>query len=118
MNSHDLKIRTKDFALRIVKLVESLPQTINGRTVSNQISRSGTSVGANYRAALRARSDAEFLSKIGIVIEEADETLFWLEVIMESKMIKEERLKSLKKEADELLAIFCATKTTKKINKS
>ncbi len=113
MNSRELKQRTKDFALRIIKLVDAMPNTINGRTVANQISRSGTSIAANYRAALRARSDAEFISKVSIVIEEADETLFWLEVIKESNLLPEKRLIDLYTESSELLAIFCATKKSK-----
>ena len=114
MTKEDLKNRTKGFALRIIKLVEELPNTQTGWTIGKQIIRSGTSVAANYRAACRARSKADFVSKITIVEEEADETLFWLELIVETKLVKEERLKDLLKEADELTAIFTATgKTTK-----
>jgi four helix bundle protein len=76
MNKEDLQKRTKKYALRIIKLVEALPQTLTGRTIGNQLIRSGTSVGANYRAVCRARSTAEFSSKLGIVIEEADESAF------------------------------------------
>ncbi len=76
MNSDELKARTKVFALRVIKLVESLPKTITGRVIGNQLIRSGTSVAANYRAACRARTKVEFVSKIGIVIEEADESVF------------------------------------------
>jgi len=76
----DLKARTKQFALRVMKLIDALPRTIQGRAIANQIIRSATSVAANYRAACRARSRAEFAAKIGIVEEEADETAFWLEL--------------------------------------
>ena len=118
MNSSELKIRTKEFALRILKLSDALPKTASGRAISGQISRSGTSVAANYRAALRARSKAEFISKMCIVVEEADETLFWLEIIQESGLVNNSRLASIIKEADELLSIFCATNRSAKIRKS
>ncbi|MDR0726873.1 MAG: four helix bundle protein [Rickettsiales bacterium] len=118
MNSQDLKFRTKSFALRIIKLAEAMPKTVSGRAVANQIVRSGTSVAANYRAALRGRSRQEFLSKIGIVVEEVDETLFWLEIILEAKLIKEKQLQELYKEADELVSIFCSISKTTKNHKS
>lgn len=116
MNKEELKNRTKQFALRIIKLVEELPSTKVGHTIGNQIIRSGTSVAANYRAACRARSSADFISKITIVEEECDETLFWLELIVDSNLMKIERLKELLKEADELTAIFTATGKTAKSN--
>ena len=112
MTKEELKERTKKFALVIIKLVEELPNTNVGRTISNQIIRSGTSVAANYRAACRARSNADFISKINIVEEECDETLFWLEVIVESNLLKKEKLLYLLKEADELTAIFTASGKT------
>jgi four helix bundle protein len=112
MTKEELKERTKKFALVIIKLVEELPNTNVGRTISNQIIRSGTSVAANYRAACRARSNADFISKINIVEEECDETLFWLEVIVESNLLKKEKLLYLLKEADELTAIFIASGKT------
>lgn len=99
----DLKIRTKKFALEIINLVEKLPNSISGRAIGNQLIRSGTSVAANYRAASRARSDKEFIAKIGVVIEEADETEFWLELIQEKEWIE---VISMRKEASELVAIF------------
>ena len=117
MNKEDLKSRTKQFALRIIKLVEELPNTKTGNVIGNQIIRSGTSVAANYRASCRARSTADFISKITIVEEEADETLFWLELIVESGLMKKERLQELIKEADELTAIFTASGKTAKANK-
>jgi four helix bundle protein len=120
MDKKDLQDRTKQFALRIIKMTEALPNTKSANVISNQILRSGISAAANYRAALRGKSDADFLYKISIVTEEADETLFWLEIIEESGMLPSEKLKELKKEADELTAIFTATakKTKEKINKS
>src|SRR6187399_5869 len=98
-DAHDLKVRTKAFAQRIFKLVDALPQTLQGRTVANQIIRSGTSVAANYRSACRARSRAEFIAKIGVVEEEADETLFWLELIVDTKLLGAERIQPLLQEA-------------------
>ena len=86
-NQSDLKKRTKAFALRILKLVDALPKTTAGRALASQIVRSGTSVAANYRAACRARSTADFIAKMGIVEEEGDETLFWLELLEESELI-------------------------------
>jgi four helix bundle protein len=116
MTKEELKNRTKQFALLIIKLVDDLPNTRAGITVGNQIIRSGTSVGANYRTACRARSNADFISKITIVEEECDESLFWLELILESKLLKKERLTELIKEADELTAIFTASgKTARQI---
>lgn len=109
-NAIDLKARTKSFALRILKLVDALPATLQGRAVANQVIRSGTSVGANYRAACRARSRAEFIAKIGIVEEEADETAFWLELIVESKLLKDSHIRPLLIGAGELVAIMAASR--------
>lgn len=116
-NEKDLRIRTKLFALRVLKLVEALPKTSSGRTIGSQIIRSGTSIGANYRIICRARSKKEFISKLGIVIEEADETIFWLELIIESELLKEERIEPLLQEAKELLAIMIASSNTAYKNK-
>jgi four helix bundle protein len=99
----DLKIRTKRFALDIINLVELLPNTISGRAIANQLIKSGTSVAANYRAATRGRSDKEFTAKLGIVIEEADESEFWLEIIHDKGWVD---VFKLKQEASELVAIF------------
>ena len=88
MTEDDLKTRTKLFALRILKLVAALPKTLAGRTIGGQLVRSGTSVAANYRAACRARSKAEFISRLGVVEEEADESALWLELIMEDELMK------------------------------
>ena len=104
--SAELQQRTKDFALRVLKLIEHLPNTIGGRVLANQLARSATSVGANYRAACRARSRAEFASKLGTVAEEADESLYWLELIQVGDFVPEKRIASLVSEADELTAIF------------
>ena len=100
----------------IIDLVEDLPNTKAGITIGNQIIRSGTSVAANYRTACRARSNADFISKITIVEEECDETLFWLELITEGNLLKKERLPDLLKEADELTAIFTASGKTARQN--
>ncbi|NLN38843.1 MAG: four helix bundle protein [Smithella sp.] len=112
MNQEELKQRTKAFAVRIVRLVEALPPTTVGRTFANQIVRSGTSVAANYRAACRSRSKAEFAAKLGIVIEEADETAFWLEMIIEAGIVPKDRIDSLLQEANELVAIFVSSRKT------
>ena len=105
----DLKARTKQFALRMMKMVDALPRTIQGRAIAKQIIRSATSVAANYRAACRARSRAEFIAKIGIV-EEADESCFWLELIIDSDLLNEDRIRPLLSEAGELVAIMAASR--------
>ena len=112
MKSAELQQRTKGFALRVLKLIEQLPNTIGGRVLANQVARSATSVGANYRAACRARSRAEFASKLGTVAEEADESLYWLELIRDGNFVPEKKLASLVSEADELTAIFTAGRRT------
>ncbi len=110
----ELRRRTKQFALRIVKVFRSLPPNPEARIIGNQLLRSGTSVAANYRAACRARSKADFASKMGIVVEEADETVFWLELLVEIGVFKPELVSSLIDEANELLAIFSASQLTAK----
>ena len=114
----DLKARTKQFALRVMKLIDALPRTIQGRAIANQIIRSATSVAANYRAACRARSRAEFAAKIGIVEEEADETLFWLELLEESELLPAAKLTAIKQEADELIAITVTSIKTARRNRA
>ena len=114
----DLKKRTKAFALRILKLVDALPKTTAGRTLSSQIVRSGTSVAANYRAACRAKSIADFIAKMGIVEEEADETLFWLELLEESELVPAAKLTAIKQEANELIAITVASIKTARRNRA
>ena len=89
--------------------MKSLPKTIEGRVIGNQLIRSGTSVGANYRAACRARSKAEFIAKLGVVIEEADESAFWLEIIIESNLLKKELIKPLLNETNEIIAIMVSS---------
>src|SRR5437016_5634385 len=117
-NEPDLKKRTKAFALRILKLVDALPKTTAGRALSSQIVRSGTSVAANYRAACRAKSPADFIAKMGIVEEEADETLFWLELLEESEIVATAKLTAIKQEANELIAITVTSIKTARRNRA
>ena len=113
MNPTELKARTKTFALRIIKLTRAIPQSDDaGRIIAKQIVRSGTSVAANYRASCRARSQAEFIAKIGTVEEEADETALWLELLVESGIMSERKLSALLTEADELTAIMASSRKT------
>ncbi len=115
MNKDEMKQRTKQFALRVIRLVESLPKGQIADVISKQLLRSGTSVGANYRAACRAKSSADFVYKMGIVEEEADESLYWMELLIEAGIIESKMLESLMKEANELLAITVASiKTARK----
>src|SRR5438105_13483541 len=107
-----LRARTKKFALRIIRLFQKLPRSPEAQILGKQLLRSGTSVGANYRAAGRARSGAEFSAKIGVVVEEADEAVFWLECLIEAGIVKEELLEDLLSEANELVAIFAVSYRT------
>jgi len=116
MTKEELKQRTKQFALRIIQLVEDLPNSRTGNTIGYQLIRSGTSVAANYRASCRAKSNADFISKINTVEEECDESLFWLEMTLETNIIKKERIDPLVREANELTAIFTASGKTAKQN--
>ena len=116
MDQDELRKRTKQFALRIIKLAEALPNTATGRTIKNQLIRCGTSVGANYRAVCRGRSRADFIAKLGIVLEEADESAFWLELIIDGKLLEKKLVEPLLTEADELTAIFAATIISSKKN--
>jgi len=109
MNAQEFKQRTKAFALRVIHLVESLPKTRTSDVIGRQLLRSGTSVGANYRAACRARSQADFISKIGVVEEECDESIYWMELLIEGKQMKSSRLDKLMNEADEILAMVVAS---------
>jgi four helix bundle protein len=109
MNAQDLKERTKQFALRVMRLVDALPNTPKGRAIASQLVRSGTSVAANYRAACRGGSKAEFIAKVGIVEEEADETALWLELIIDDKLLPEKKVAPLLKEATEVTAIMAAS---------
>jgi four helix bundle protein len=115
MTEIELKNRTKGFALRILKLVDSLPETRAARVLGGQLARSGTSVGANYRAACRSRSVAEMISRLSIVEEEADESAYWLELIGEHGLVPVRKLDALCKEADELTAIMVASRRTLRI---
>ena len=110
----ELQTRTRKFALRIVKLFRSLPKTDDARILGKQLLRSGTSIGANYRAACRARSRAEFVAKLGIVLEEADETAFWPELMRDAEIFPEAKLREVVQEAKELVAIFVASVKTAK----
>ncbi len=109
MNSEELKERTKQFALRVMHLVDALPKSVKGRAIASRLVRSGTSVAANYRAACRGRSRAEFIARIGVVEEEADETALWLELIIADELLSENKVRSLLDEANELVAIMAAT---------
>jgi four helix bundle protein len=116
VNSEELKDRTKRFAINIIKFAQTLPKTDECRIIEKQLIKSSTSVAANYRAACRARSKNEFYSKICIVLEECDESLFWLEVIIEAELSTAEILHLLKKEALELTQIFSSSRKTIKLN--
>jgi len=111
-DSDVLKARTKDFALRVIRLHRSLPRTDEARILGRQLLRSSTSIGANYRAACRGRSRAEFIAKLGIVLEEADETVFWLELFEEGQIFPAEKLRDLVREANELVSIFVSSVRT------
>jgi len=111
-----LKARTKQFALRVLTLVAALPKTIEGRAIASQLVRSGTSVAANYRAACRARSKTEFVAKMGVVLEEADEAQLWLELIIEGDLLPSKRVAGLLNEANELVAIFVTSRKSASTN--
>ena len=108
MDKRELQDRTKRFALRVLNLVDALPRTAAGRAISTQLVRAATSVGANYRSACRARSRAEFAAKLGIAVEESDESLYWLELVRDGKLVPKDKLSLLLKEADELTAILAS----------
>lgn len=114
MNEAEMKLRTKRFALRIVRLFKGLPHCDEARIIGRQVLRSGTSVGANYRAVCRSRSRQEFIARLGVVLEEADETVFWLELLSDGGIVARSRLESLAKEANELTSIFVASLRTAK----
>src|SRR5512136_559171 len=102
----DLRVRTKDFALRVIRLYSALPNRVEAQVVGKQVLRSGTSVGANYREAHRARSNAEFVSKVGDCLKELEETEYWLELLVDSGAVSTGKMAPLLQETDELLAIF------------
>ena len=114
MTPQQLKARTKSFAVRAFKLVDALPRSVSGQVVGRQFLRCATSIGANYRAACRAQSRAEFAAKLSIVVEESDEALYWLELIQETGMVKAELLKDIINEANELVAILLSSRKTVK----
>ena len=117
MNEKDLLQRTKKFALRVIKLVNALPNNLAGRKIGNQLIRSGTSVASNYRAACRGRSKAEFIAKLGTVEEEADESALWMELIIEGKLMNKSLVQSLWQESVELTRIIAASKISARRNK-
>ena len=108
----DFKKRTKSFSLRVIKLFQNLPKTDEARIIGKQLLRSSTSVGANYRAACRARSSAEFYAKICIVVEEADESAYWMELLIEAEIVNEKRISDLLIEANEILAVVSTARST------
>lgn len=112
MNRDKMRRRTKAFALEVLKLADSLPRGRSSEIAGRQLVRCSTSVGANYRAACRARSRADFISKLGIVLEEADESLYWLEILSESGICSSAMVPALMAEAKELVAIISASLTT------
>jgi four helix bundle protein len=116
MTTEQLKERTKLFALRIIRLFQALPESKQAQIIGTQLLRSGTSVGANYRSVCRARSSADFIAKLGVVIEEADESVYWLELLIHTGIVKEEKLNSLLDEARQLTAIFNAARNTARKN--
>ena len=114
--SFDLKVRTMRFAVDVSDFCETLPDTYRGRHVMGQLFRAGSSSAANYRAACRRKSTADFISKLGTAIEEADESDFWLEFAVATRLTKPEKVKALRKEAGELVAIFMASQQTAREN--
>lgn len=114
MTPDELKKRTKQFGLRVIRLVESLPETKTASIIGHQLLRSGTSVSANYRAACRGRSKAEFIAKLGIVEEEADESAYWIEMLIEAKILRLDSVSQLLAEAEELTAIMAKSRITAK----
>jgi four helix bundle protein len=116
MNEIEMKQRTKQFTLRVLKLADAIPKSRSGNTVANQLVRSGSSVGANYRALCRAKSRADFVHKTAVIEEEADESCFWLEIIIEAGLLSASRVQPLLIEANELTAIIVATRKTASAN--
>ena len=114
MTQQEMKERTKRFALRIIKLVDALPTTTASQVIGKQLLRSGTSVGANYRSACRAKSTADFIFKLSIVEEEADESIYWMELLVDSNLVKESLLANLVDEADQIVSILVSSIKTLK----
>jgi four helix bundle protein len=115
--TEELRERTKRFAIRVIRLFRALPRSVEAQVIGKQLLRCGTSVAANYRAACRARSKAEFIARLGVVAEEADESVLWLELLEETNVLSHERLVEIAKEAKELAAIFSASQKTAKDNR-
>ncbi|MBD0346304.1 MAG: four helix bundle protein, partial [Coleofasciculus sp. Co-bin14] len=109
MNEQEFKNRTKKLALRVIRLVSALPKSLVAEVIGKQLLRSATSVGANYRAACRGKSTADLIAKLGIVLEEADECIYWMELLVESELIPAEKLKSLMSETNEIVAMTVAS---------
>lgn len=118
MNKDELKQRTKRFALQVIKLVETLPTKQTAKIIGGQLLRAGTSVGANYRASCRAKSSKDFISKMGTVEEELDESMYWMELLVESKILASDKTEALMKESDELLAITVTSIKTARKNEN
>ena len=110
--AEELKVRTRQFALRVIRLFRALPRMEEAKIIGKQLLRSGTSVGANYRAVCRARSRREFTAKMGIAVEESDESVYWLELLIEAQIVSRQRLSAMLDEANQLLAIFAASLET------
>lgn len=117
MDAEQMRRRTKEFAKAIIELCRRLPETREARLIGGQLFRAGTSVGANYRAVCRARPRAEFISKMGLVLEEADQTVYWLELLAETRIMEQDTVGPLMREANELVAIFAASLNTAKGNR-
>jgi len=112
VDSEELKARTRDFGIRVIRLVEALPKSQSSGVIGRQLLRSGTSVGANYRSACRARSRPDFISKVGIAIEEADESLYWMELLIQAGILGKNTLVPLMQEGNELISILTASVKT------
>lgn len=112
MDEQDLLARTKDFGLRVIRMIEALPPGMTAQVIGRQLLRSATSVGANYRSACRGKSKADFIAKLNIVLEEADESHYWLELLVDSGLMPEKRLADLMQEANQLVAICTASINT------
>jgi four helix bundle protein len=112
--NNDLRDRTKRFALQIIRMFAALPKTVEAQVIGKQVLRSGTSIGANYREAYRSRSRAEFIAKMGDCLKELEETAYWLELLVEGRIVEEKQLAELQKECGELTAIFVTIIKTSK----
>jgi four helix bundle protein len=116
MTNDEMRDRVMDFAVRVLRMAESLPRTVSGQTIARQVARSGTSVAANYRAALRGKSRPDFINKIAISLEEADETGFWIDLAERARLVRLEEIAPLRQETHELVRILSATRSTARKN--